>query len=1244
MQTILQLSDFHITSEMPAPKKQKAFSKLVEKLKDMHFNPEDLILVYNGDVIDWTTINSTIDPELPDDEKAKKWDEEAEKAYRKAKEYFDYLTNELGISSNHIIICCGNHDVNTYYTGAEIIPCTLPDGKAGYKFYNENRFKKYLEFCESIQGSYADAKTHFRQIGDLNFLVINSNWVNKWVDGEKQLLCIGCREVDEKIRENKAKLIKTKEKNRLLNVLVAHAPRTDYCENALYWYLEKDKKEIEKTDATISRYFGLRLYGDKHTDNEHNFDYIVGAPLTEEAISYGIHEYDAEKHHHHKSLIYRNNQWGIRGSENEVSSILAISKKFIKEQALKYLFGVQNTDKLELEKEIIKFEEVREEDKWKNLDILFKASSDLKQETEKDKSMVPVDVKDGFINTLTRIISEAQTKDQTCLTVRGDLRVGKSVCMTVLYLNMLYRYANGTNEYIPVYIDVGQLREYLDSQKSKGEENLNTAAFGKKFMKEFKSILQEGLKKASDLQRPACCIIDGIDQYVLYKKANIENSIDLEMKSGIGKDYSKIIYCIDTGHNGIERSKQDEEHNSLYIMYMNKMLTKKVSAKDKYTAFIEAFCKLRGVGTDEVIQRVKERIDKMHILEIDTNLLLKIWNELINKSSSPKEDEYFELVERQTNSSIPADQMDNAAKACYLYNYRPDRSYDEIKRARFENVSSNKLISNKTFEVFRTQKEVARYLIARNYANYIKKEGLSAEDYDLVNELFDHRICSFIRAYIKRYNMDKHVLGFAERHFDKLSYEGKATIVYLLGRLDKELYGRQVKRLLDSEKKLLEEYKDPDSSENYPEKEIAWRSIVISNIYMSPEGSIKELAKYLNELIRNEESRKVNREFYLQFYGDRSMKSKREVIYNSLDFYNTYHLIASRLEEFEKTGKEYTLLALELFTLCDLFQIRLGTPMAETRYPKNGEIVRVPSFFYDKKFNKPKDDMAYEALAFIIPAIKKFINIYTTRKEMELFISYLRTQVSYFEQCLKKLEKAPLISSEDAFNPVSIFEELSKIKSVKRMGWLYHDTLPSHISADEYMKMQDEGETIETTLEHTYMCYLIGLLYLPAVCDDVQGYDKQKILNMLLIHDLGETYVGDIIPHCEKENELRDEETAFSEKLYMMGIKPEISDLSDYLLLWNEWSQTGDENGKIAKEIDKIQMLYELLCLLKKAKKGEVSYTRSRIRDFWKDREKITTNIGKKIFNILIANNASFKEMKVGEEPIEEIISLAGLK
>ena len=98
-----------------------------------------------------------------------------------------------------------------------------------------------------------------------------------------------------------------------------------------------------------------------------------------------------------------------------------------------------------------------------------------------------------------------------------------------------------------------------------------------------------------------------------------------------------------------------------------------------------------------------------------------------------------------------------------------------------------------------------------------------------------------------------------------------------------------------------------------------------------------------------------------------------------------------------------------------------------------------------------------------------------------------------------------------------IFKELYNTKFEKRVGWVNRN-----------IKEKDQ----ESVMDHMYSTYLLGMFLLPETkyeleeykltdFADYNAYDKQAILTTVLIHDMGENYIGD--KYRKSEDEIKDE-------------------------------------------------------------------------------------------------------------------------
>ena len=499
----------------------------------------------------------------------------------------------------------------------------------------------------------------------------------------------------------------------------------------------------------------------------------------------------------------------------------------------------------------------------------------------------------------------------------------------------------------------------------------------------------------------------------------------------------------------------------------------------------------------------------------------------------------------------------------------------------------------------------------------------SSPDYEGVNQLYNHEICSYIRRYIIKVNVQSHIFKFAKTHYAELNNTGKATFSYLLGRispLPQKITKRDVQIILEEEATLLQTA--PDTQTELYELHIAKRSVRLSKILIG-KAPKSETANYIKLLISDEFERKINRNFYLQFYGDRSredIQMQADTIFNGFDMYCTFHILANRLKKWKEQGKDYPLLSLELFTLCDLLQVRLDTPIATL----NDRSEQVPSFFYNATYNKPQDNMAYNIIQFAIEMCKAYIDSFENTEEENLFVLYLAVQYEDFCAVRDKLETGAL-PEESAYNPKSLLQKLTGIETVVRTGWCIPRVSKS-LSAKEIDDYRRNGICRETTLEHIFEMMLIGMLYLPDISEGHKEYSKQKILDAIWIHDLGEADITDSVPSYEGYARDKEAEKKYCERLFLQGIHSGIADMTKYLELWDAWSneEKADYNISIAKELDLIQLLYKLMqLLLQMEQSGESFFTTGRIQEFWRSKSKIKTNEGKHIFNLLLASDTN---------------------
>jgi putative hydrolase of HD superfamily len=131
---------------------------------------------------------------------------------------------------------------------------------------------------------------------------------------------------------------------------------------------------------------------------------------------------------------------------------------------------------------------------------------------------------------------------------------------------------------------------------------------------------------------------------------------------------------------------------------------------------------------------------------------------------------------------------------------------------------------------------------------------------------------------------------------------------------------------------------------------------------------------------------------------------------------------------------------------------------------------------------------------------------------------------------------------------LDFFKTAINLKNISRQGWIDKLSLKHP----------------ESVADHSYSMAIMGMLI-----SDLENYDSEKILKMILLHDLAESKIGDYTPdEIDKDEKERIENNAFFEitKKLPTIIK------SQYDELWKEYQNHTTPESQIVHQIDKLEM------------------------------------------------------------------------
>ena len=131
------------------------------------------------------------------------------------------------------------------------------------------------------------------------------------------------------------------------------------------------------------------------------------------------------------------------------------------------------------------------------------------------------------------------------------------------------------------------------------------------------------------------------------------------------------------------------------------------------------------------------------------------------------------------------------------------------------------------------------------------------------------------------------------------------------------------------------------------------------------------------------------------------------------------------------------------------------------------------------------------------------------------------------------------------------FQTAANLKNIPRQGWI------DKLSLDNP----------ESVADHTFSMAVMGM-----VISDLENLNSEKILKMILLHDLAESQVGDIIPDkMPLEEKQRLENSAFNE---IVKTLPE-SMIPNYVEIWKEYQENNSDESDIVHQIDKLEMAFQ---------------------------------------------------------------------
>jgi len=163
---------------------------------------------------------------------------------------------------------------------------------------------------------------------------------------------------------------------------------------------------------------------------------------------------------------------------------------------------------------------------------------------------------------------------------------------------------------------------------------------------------------------------------------------------------------------------------------------------------------------------------------------------------------------------------------------------------------------------------------------------------------------------------------------------------------------------------------------------------------------------------------------------------------------------------------------------------------------------------------------------------------------VDLFSIYLYSFLRLNFMILK-----PLANMSEEEGSMRFLKIAGRLKKEYRRGWIEKAGI----------------ENPESVADHTFRTALLVMLI-----GDSRKLDTEKMMKMALIHDLGESIVGDITP--TNDEKLKDKEIVENAAIIRIFNNLSTNIREDYLKLWNELRSGKSLEARLVSEADKLEM------------------------------------------------------------------------
>jgi 5'-deoxynucleotidase YfbR-like HD superfamily hydrolase len=151
---------------------------------------------------------------------------------------------------------------------------------------------------------------------------------------------------------------------------------------------------------------------------------------------------------------------------------------------------------------------------------------------------------------------------------------------------------------------------------------------------------------------------------------------------------------------------------------------------------------------------------------------------------------------------------------------------------------------------------------------------------------------------------------------------------------------------------------------------------------------------------------------------------------------------------------------------------------------------------------------------------------------------------------------------------------------------------------------------------------MMAMVFLPTEYPE-QHYNKQTVLDMLLVHDMAEGILGDVPSQLSEPTKELKAENALMRKLFLKGTYPEVANMTHYYEVWADYFEGTNINARIARDVNLIQTVNTFFAYFSEQ---PTRYTLDTVKGWLSEGEKLSTDIGYDLFDRIIVRNPIYRK------------------